>query len=30
LSHYTSHTVPALGIDDYAERVYRANRRAGL
>jgi Ribbon-helix-helix protein, copG family len=30
LSSYTSHTVPALGIDDYAEQVYRANRHTGL
>ncbi len=30
LSTYTSRTVLALGIDDYAVRVYQANRRAGL
>ena len=30
LQHYTSHTVPMLGIDDYAQRVYHANRSAGL
>jgi hypothetical protein len=30
LHSYTSHTVPALGIDDYAAKVYRANRQAGL
>jgi hypothetical protein len=30
LEIYTGHTVPALDIDQYAERVYRANRQAGL
>ncbi len=30
LSRYTSHTVPELGIDEYAEQVYRANQQAGL
>jgi metal-responsive CopG/Arc/MetJ family transcriptional regulator len=29
LREYTSHTVSALNIDSYAERVYRANRAAG-
>lgn len=30
LQDYTSHTVPTLKIDDYAQRVYHANRSAGL
>jgi hypothetical protein len=30
LHTYTSHTVPALDIDDYAKRVYQANRQADL
>ncbi len=30
LEHYTTHTVPKLNIDDYAEKVYQANRAAGL
>ena len=30
LDDYTAHTVPALGIDAYADQVYRANRAAGL
>lgn len=30
LQNYTTHTVPALDIDAYAEKVYRANRAAGL
>ena len=30
LRDYTTQTVPALGIDSYALKVYRANRDAGL
>jgi metal-responsive CopG/Arc/MetJ family transcriptional regulator len=30
LRQYTTHTVPALNIDAYAERVYQANRDADL
>jgi metal-responsive CopG/Arc/MetJ family transcriptional regulator len=30
LHNYTTRTVPALGIDAYAEQVYRVNRTAGL
>jgi metal-responsive CopG/Arc/MetJ family transcriptional regulator len=30
LQNYTTHTVPTLDIDAYAEKVYRANRAAGL
>lgn len=30
LEAYTSRTVPALRIDEYAQRVYQANRTAGL
>jgi len=30
LQNYAAHTVPALDIDEYAEKVYRANRSAGL
>lgn len=30
LENYTAHTVPALGIEAYAEKVYQANRSAGL
>lgn len=30
LASYTAHTVPALDIDDYASKVYQANRSAGL
>jgi metal-responsive CopG/Arc/MetJ family transcriptional regulator len=30
LQNYTTHTVPALDIAAYAEKVYRANRAAGL
>lgn len=30
LENYTTHTVPALDIDAYAEKVYQANRAAGL
>lgn len=30
LESYTAHTVPMLDIDDYAAKVYRANRSAGL
>jgi metal-responsive CopG/Arc/MetJ family transcriptional regulator len=30
LKNYTTHTVPTLGIDAYAEKVYQANRAAGL
>jgi metal-responsive CopG/Arc/MetJ family transcriptional regulator len=30
LANYTTHTVPALDIDAYAEKVYQANRAIGL
>ena len=30
LKNYTTHTVPPLDIDAYAEKVYQANRAAGL
>ena len=30
LADYTTQTVPMLDIDAYAEKVYRANRSAGL
>lgn len=30
LENYTTHTVPALDIDAYAQKVYEANRVAGL
>lgn len=30
LENYTTHTVPTLDIDAYAEKVYQANRAAGL
>jgi metal-responsive CopG/Arc/MetJ family transcriptional regulator len=30
LKNYTAQTVPALEIDAYAEKVYQANRAAGL
>jgi metal-responsive CopG/Arc/MetJ family transcriptional regulator len=30
LKNYTARTVPALNIDDYAQKVYHANRAAGL
>lgn len=30
LKSYTTHTVPALNIDDYAAQIYQANRSAGL
>ena len=30
LENYTTHTVPTLEIDAYAEEVYQANRAAGL
>jgi post-segregation antitoxin (ccd killing protein) len=30
LATYTSRTVPAFDIDSYADKVYQANRRAGL
>lgn len=30
LERYAAHTVPVLGIDEYAATVYRANRSAGL
>jgi len=30
LRDYTLHTVPALGIDAYAEKVYQANRAVTL
>lgn len=30
LNTYTAHTVPALDINAYAQRVYEANRAAGL
>jgi hypothetical protein len=30
LQNYTTRTVSALDIDAYAQKVYRANRSAGL
>ena len=30
LLNYTTRTAPALKIDDYAARIYEANRSAGL
>jgi metal-responsive CopG/Arc/MetJ family transcriptional regulator len=30
LDNYTARTVPALDIDAYAEKIYQANRAAGL
>ncbi|HKI39118.1 MAG: ribbon-helix-helix protein, CopG family [Mycobacterium sp.] len=30
LTNYTGRTVPALNIDGYAQKVYQANRTAGL
>lgn len=30
LDQYTSRTVPTLDIDAYADKVYQANRAAGL
>lgn len=30
LEDYTTHTVPTLNIEAYAEKVYQANRAAGL
>lgn len=30
LHNYTAHTVPALGIDAYAEKIYKINQAAGL
>lgn len=30
LENYTAHTVPALDIGAYAQKVYQANRAAGL
>lgn len=30
LRNYVAHTVPALRIDEYAEKLYGANRSAGL
>ncbi|ARV80634.1 MULTISPECIES: ribbon-helix-helix protein, CopG family [Mycobacterium] len=30
LENYTTHTVPTLDIDAYAEKIYQANRAAGL
>lgn len=30
LQNYTAHTVPALDINAYAQKVYQANRAAGL
>lgn len=30
LNNYTEHTVPALNIDAYAQKVYQTNRAAGL
>jgi hypothetical protein len=30
LANYTARTVPALDIDAYAEKIYQANRAAGL
>ena len=30
LKSYTTTTSPALNIDDYAQKIYRANRASGL
>nr|WP_218620907.1 ribbon-helix-helix protein, CopG family [Mycolicibacterium hippocampi] len=30
LQNHTAETVPTLGIDGYAQKVYQANRAAGL
>lgn len=30
LKSYTATTIPTLGIDDYAQKVYQANLAAGL
>lgn len=30
LKNYTATTVPALNIDDYAQKIYQANQAAGL
>jgi hypothetical protein len=30
LENYTRHTVPALEIDAYSEKVHQANQAAGL
>lgn len=30
LANYTARSVPALGIDDYAAKVYEANRKSSL
>jgi hypothetical protein len=30
LENYTTHTVPTLDIDAYAQTVYQANRATGL
>ncbi|WP_040813850.1 ribbon-helix-helix protein, CopG family [Nocardia concava] len=30
LQHYKTVTVPGLGIDEYAQRIYDLNRKAGL
>ncbi|MBS9532530.1 ribbon-helix-helix protein, CopG family [Mycobacterium sp. M1] len=30
LANYAAHTVPALGIEDYAQKVCRANLTVGL
>jgi metal-responsive CopG/Arc/MetJ family transcriptional regulator len=30
LANYTARTVPALDIDAYAQKIYQANRAAGL
>lgn len=30
LSEYRTHTVPALDIDNYAEKLYRTNKSSGL
>jgi post-segregation antitoxin (ccd killing protein) len=30
LKSYTTTTVPILNIDDYAQKIYRANRTSGL
>lgn len=30
LNSYTTHTAPALNIDEYAATIYQANRAAGL
>lgn len=30
LEQYTTHTVPALNIDEYAAKIYEENRASGL